>query len=260
MRYGICTNIDNIELLENAGYDYIEMSVSSIMSLTMDEFEGLVDRINASKIRCEACNILFPKTMRLIGPEVNQDELHQYLVEVMNRISKIGCKVVVFGSGKCRMIPKGYDFKKAYTELICVFRLTGEIAKAYGITVVIEPLSRIETNFINTMQEGALLEAAINHPNVKLLSDYYHVISNHDSILDMEFIGSFAHIHIAAGNGRLYPVSEENEQYAEYIKVLKKIGYEGRISIEGKTENIKEDAVKALTLLKRMEMEAYEES
>jgi sugar phosphate isomerase/epimerase len=62
-------------------------------------------------------------------------------------------------------------------------------------------------------------------------------------------------MHIAAKAGRRYPVSEEGEQYREFFRELKKIGYNGRMSIEGKTDNIEEDAPKALSLLKKLEQE-----
>ena len=162
----------------------------------------------------------------------------------------------MFGSGKCRRCPEGYDYRKAYQELIGVYRLTGEIAAEYGITIVIEPLSRAETNMICTMAEGAMLESDVNHPNVKLLSDYFHVIANHDNIEDIRAIGEFGHIHIAAGKGRLYPLSEEGEQYREFIGALKAAGYDGRISIEGKTTEIEKDGAAALALLKKLEAEA----
>ena len=33
MRYGICTGLENLELLEKLGYDYIELSVTATMKL-----------------------------------------------------------------------------------------------------------------------------------------------------------------------------------------------------------------------------------
>ena len=101
-----------------------------------------------------------------------------------------------------------------------------------------------------------MLESDVNHPNVKLLSDYFHVIANHDNIEDIRAIGEFGHIHIAAGKGRLYPLSEEGEQYREFIGALKAAGYDGRISIEGKTTEIEKDGAAALALLKKLEAEA----
>lgn len=258
MRYGICTSLDNLELLEELGFDYLEASVTAVMQLSQEERNQYRDRLAASKIKCEAFNILFPKTMELIGANADREALSTYLNQAFGTIKELSGgegPVVVFGSGKSRRCPDGYDYRQAYRELVAVYRLVGEIAAGYGIRVVIEPLSRKETNMICTMAEGAILEADVNHPNVSLLSDYFHVIANGDSIADIVTIGSFGHIHIAAGQGRLYPLTEEGERYREFIAALKAIGYHGRISIEGKTEAIRKDGAKALALLKKLEAE-----
>lgn len=256
MRYGICTGFDQLHVLDQLGYDYIELSVTAVMSLDDAQLIAYADKLKSSKVKCEVFNILFPKTMELIGEQADETQLREYLHRAMKRIRYLGGQIAVFGSGKCRRCPEGYDYKNAYRELVEVYRITGEIAAEYGVLIVIEPLSRQETNLICTMAEGAILEADVNHPNVKLLSDYFHVMANHDSISDIKMIGTFGHIHIASGNGRRYPLSREQEQYEAFMEALKAIGYNGRISIEGKTENLEEDAKTALALLKELEAEA----
>lgn len=253
MRYGICTGLENLELLEELGYDYLEASVTATMNLEPELLEKYKQQLKTSKIKCEAFNILFPKTMELLGDNSSKEELVAYLHKAMKHIQELGGSVVVFGSGKCRKCPENMTLGEAYKQLIEVYRTTGEIAKEYGIQVVIEPLSRKETNMICTMAEGAMLEADVNHEQVGLLSDYFHVQANHDCIQDIETIKNFGHIHIASGNGRKYPLSEEDEEYEAFIRALVNAGYNGRISIEGKTEDIRKDGAAALALLKELE-------
>lgn len=253
MRYGICTGLENLSLLEELGYDYLEASVTATMKLKPEVLEQYKQQLKTSKIKCEAFNILFPKTMQLLGDNSSRDELVAYLHKAMKLIQELGGSLVVFGSGKSRKCPEGMSFGEAYKQLIEVYRITGDIAKEYGIQVVIEPLSRTETNMICTMAEGAMLEAAVNHEQVGLLSDYYHVQANHDCIQDIETIQNFGHIHIASGNGRRYPTSEEGEEYEAFFRALVNAGYNGKISIEGKTEDIQKDGAAALALLKELE-------
>lgn len=257
MRYGICTGLENLEVLEELGYDYLEASVTAVLNLPEKVRKEYEEKLKNSKVKCEAFNILFPKTMELLGPRADQRQLTDYLHKAFAAVSALGGKVVVFGSGKCRTCPKGYDYRQAYRELADVCRTTGEVALNYGVQVVIEPLSRSETNFICTLAEGAMLQADTDHKNVSLLADYYHVMANHDSIESVETIGGFGHIHIAAAKGRKYPLSLEGEQYQEFMSGLKASGYDGRISIEGKTENLKKDGAAALWLLKQLEAEEW---
>ena len=258
MRFGICTGPENIELLEKLGYDYIELNASKMLTLSEEELESIREKLNVSKIKCEAVNVLFPKTMSIIGGTTTEEELTEFLHKVMKIIQFLGAKVAVFGSGKVRKCPEHLELGQGYQELVKKVRLTGEIAAQYGVKIVIEPLSRVETNLINTMSEGAILESDVAHENVGLLSDFYHVMTNHDSIDSMESIKKFDHIHIAAAGGRRYPLSEDGEEYRKFFQTLKKIDYNGRISIEGKTDEIEKDAKTALALLKKMEECEYD--
>ena len=54
MRFGICTGPENIELLEKLGYDYIELNASKMLTLSEEELESIREKLNASKIKCEA--------------------------------------------------------------------------------------------------------------------------------------------------------------------------------------------------------------
>ena len=260
MRFGICTDPENIELLEQTGYDYIELNASKMLTLSEEELAAVKEKLDISNIKCEAVNVLFPKTMSIVGGETTDEELTEFLHKAMKMIQYLGAEVAVFGSGKVRKCPEHLKLGQGYQELVKKVRLTGEIAAQYGVKIVIEPLSRIETNLINTMSEGAILESDVNHENVGLLSDFYHVMTNHDSIESMGSIKQFGHIHIAAAHGRRYPLSEEGEEYREFFRTLKKIGYTGRVSIEGKTDEIEKDAVTALALLKKLEEETLEAS
>lgn len=253
MRYGICTDIENLELVQELGYDYIELSVTKTMGLSEDVLRTWRGKLEASGIRPECWNILFPKTMNLVDGSVSEEALREYLERAMAFISGFGGELVVFGSGKCRTCPPEIPFKEAWKRLVEVYRITGEIGKKYGVHVVIEPLSRKETNMVCTMAEGAMLQAQVDHDNVGLLSDYFHVCANQDKVEDITMIKAFGHIHIASGNGRRYPLPGDNENYADLFKALKAIGYQGRMSIEGKTEDIRTDGKAALALLKELE-------
>ena len=147
------------------------------------------------------------------------------------------------------------DFKylDAYENLVKACRLTGEIAGRYSIKVVIEPLSRKETNMVCTVAEGALLQRDVANENVGMLADYFHICANHDDLNSIATIKDFGHIHIASGNGRRYPLPGDGENYGELFVALHTAGYNGRMSIEGKTENIEQDGAAALAYLKQLE-------
>ena len=104
-----------------------------------------------------------------------------------------------------------------------------------------------------TVTEGALLQKDVANENVGLLADYFHSCANHDDVNSIATIKDFGHIHIASGNGRRYPLPGDGENYGELFAALHTAGYNGRMSIEGKTENIEQDGAAALAYLKQLE-------
>lgn len=255
MKFGICASIDQIETVAQMGYDYLECNISQLAGLSDEEFQDKCLKASQASIPVSCFNILFPKTMAIIGDGYDAEATSHYLHRAFSRVQALGGEIVVFGSGKVRNRPENVDFFTAYRQLVEVTRMTGVIAAQYGVTVVIEPLNRDETNLINSMAEGAQLVADVNLPNVKLLTDFFHVAKDGEPVEDVIRIGSFAHVHIAAGKGRVYPLPGQEEAYPLFFRCLKKIGYDGRISIEGKTTDMVKDGPAALAFLKELAAE-----
>ncbi len=253
MRFGICTGLEDLSLVEKLGYDYIEPQVVKTMALSPKEQDMYREQLESSSVKCEAFNVLFPQDMKLIDGSVGKKELKEYVDKAMAMVKSFGASVVVFGSGGCRRCPDDITYAKGYRRLVKVYRRVGRIAAEYGITVVAEPLNRSESNMINTLAEGAILVSDVGLDNVRLLADYYHIFKDNDHIEDILKIKDFGHIHIAMGKDRTYPVSKEGERFEEFFRALKAVGYDGRMSIEGNTDNIAKDAEEALAFLKDMD-------
>ena len=221
-----------------------------------DQIEAVcLDAVRASAMPAPSFNLLFPKTLLLLAPETTDEQIREYLHGALSRVQRLGGRIAVFGSGKSRNRPEGMHYDDAFRRLVQVTRLTGEIADEYDVTIVIEPLNRNETNMINSLGEGACLTAAVNHPRVKLLADYYHVALENQPVSDIERVSGIAHAHIATLAGRRVPV-EPDAGYAEMFAAMKRTDYKGLISVEGKTDDLSTDGPKAVQMLKKMWEEA----
>ena len=252
MRFGFCTSLDNIELVEKIGFDFIEAPLNSIHALGDAEFDALAEKVNRMKIRVDCVNLLYPKTLSLIGPGADPAGIDAYLDKAFSRANKLGTKIAVFGSGKSRAIPESYPMHRGFAELIDVTRRTGEAAKKYGITIAIEPLNRDESNCINSLAEGAMLQAAVGSDSVGLLADLYHMRKEDEPMKYIKAIGELTHTHIAVLAGRACPC-EMCDEIADFFTALASINYQGAMSIEGKAQNLETDAEKALKLLRSLQ-------
>ena len=88
IRFGCCGSMispsadpvggEMVEALAEIGYDYIELSLSDLTALSEPAFAGLVERVNRSGIRCEACNNFFPRRIPLTGDQARLNHALAY--------------------------------------------------------------------------------------------------------------------------------------------------------------------------------------
>ena len=76
----------------------------------------------------------------------------------------------------------------------------------------------------------------MNHPNIKMIIDYYHMrVENESPEIVWTARKDIVHFHFANPNGRLWPKSPaEDPVYGQFFKMVKKINFHGGISIEGR--------------------------
>ena len=68
IRFGVCTKFDKLELLEKAGYDYMEFALSSLEKKSEEEFAEICQQVDAASLQVEAFNGFFPADIALVGP------------------------------------------------------------------------------------------------------------------------------------------------------------------------------------------------
>ena len=85
IRLGICGPIENIEVVAKMGFDYLETGLTRLNEIDEAEFCALRDRVLAAPIRVEAFNGMLPASLRVTGPDVNAQALHEYLDKTFPR-------------------------------------------------------------------------------------------------------------------------------------------------------------------------------
>ena len=105
-------------------------------------------------------------------------------------------------------------------------------AEKYGVIVAIEPLQASETNFINTVAEGAEMARQAGSPNICVIADFYHMAREGEPAEDIVAAADkLVHCHIAECANRTAP-GVDGDDFTPYFKALKQIKYQGRISLE----------------------------
>ncbi len=264
MKYGCCFNMlsavpggtgsEHLELFHRSGYDYAELPLSEIMSLSKDGFEHLLKDLSASGLPCESCNNFFPPVMRLTGPDVDFNAVSSYVDQAVATAAELGAKNIVFGSGGAKRYPENFSKSEAYAQIVRLLKYVDGVAAQHGITIAIEPLRKAECNIINTFEEGAWLARDVGGPQVKVLVDLYHLIEENEPLSHIEEYGKayLTHIHLVNPVGRVFPRESDGSGtlYRALADAVVRTGYDGRISCEAYSTDVQRDAPAALALLK----------
>jgi D-psicose/D-tagatose/L-ribulose 3-epimerase len=239
VRVGYCTGLKNLEAAKAAGFEYVELSATEIASLSDADFDAAAARIKQVGIATPAANLFLPSTLKVTGPQTDPEQQMAHVRKALTRLSKLGTEVVVFGSGGARRVPDGFSKEEAFRQLVDFGRRVAREARANGITIAVEPLRRQETNIINTAAEGLELVNAIGDPSFQLMIDFYHLASEHeDPAIVLRAKDHIRHLHTANPQGRVFPLTWEEFDYAPFFANLREIGYDKRISVEGSTTDL----------------------
>jgi sugar phosphate isomerase/epimerase len=250
---GICTSLSNHKLVTEAGYPYIEESVQSFLDPLNEEaaFITKLDQARSAGITIPACNVFLPGKLKSVGPDAVHDEILDYAETAFSRAKMAGVGIIVFGSGASRSIPDGFPQEKAREQFIELCRRMGPLARRQGITVVLEPLNSGECNFLNSVAEGGEMVKEINHPNIRLLADIFHMLREKEGPESILRYGKYIkHTHIAENRDRSAP-GVNGEDFTPYIKALFDINYKGMLSVECSWKDINKEAGPALVYLRQ---------
>lgn len=242
IRLGICTSIDNAAAMAAMGYDYVELGMTAVTQMSDDDYAALRRKVEASPIPVEAMNGMIPADYALCSEKGVGQEVRAYLDKAFTRAQELGVQVVVFGSGGARRLPEGMSYADGYRYLTAYLQLAGDMAAQHGISIAIEPLRAQECNIINHVAEAQYLAQQAGRKNVGALADLYHMMAGGEDSTALQ--RGVIHCHIAERDKRAYPKAGDGTQdaYAAFFGMLKKYGYNGRVSVEGGCEDFERDA------------------
>ena len=231
---GVFASYDHAKYLRELGCSYIEESVGDFLIPKEGDtrFGQNLSALHSLQFPIWSYVILLPGELKTLGPNANHDAILQRTELALKRAKECGSQYIVFGSGGSRIIPAGYDREKAKQQHIDVTRKMAPLAEKYGITIAVEPLNRGETNFINSLAEGVEIVEAVKSTHVRLLCDIYHMLKEDESPDEIVKYGKhIVHCHIAEKQDRT-PPGVKGDDFRPYLRALKKIGYNGGLSIE----------------------------
>lgn len=155
-----------------------------------------------------------------------------YLRELAKACGDLGGSVLVFGSPAQRSLERGMSLDQAYTNAAEVFKAAMPAFADANVKLCVEPLTPLETDFLNTCADGVKLIEMVDHPNIVLHQDVKAMLSEPTPIPDLihKYRDITGHFHVNDSN-LLGPGMGETD-YHPILRALIDSDYSGWVSVE----------------------------
>lgn len=235
MRLGLYADIEQADQLPDDQFAFIEENIQTLLVPEADEetFGRRLAIVRKLRKPVYAANRLLPADLPPVGPNVDAPRLARWLETVMARSERVGVKIIVWGSGASRKLQEGWSREDARQQFIELTARTVAVAARHGVTIVIEPLCRHDSNFIRSLAEGADIVEQVNHPSLRLLADFWHMIHEQEPPSEIvRWKDMLEHVHLSElGMDRGEP-GRRGDDLRAYLGALREAGYTKGVVIE----------------------------
>ncbi len=255
MRFGCCTSADRLKAVKDAGFDFAEMQVSALAPEgPMSTFSILRQRVADVGLPVEALNVFIPPDLPVVGNRIDLARLDTYLDTALERMSEIGVRIVVFGSGGARSTPHGFDQRRALDQIAEFLEMLAPKLDRNDVTLAIEPLYKRACDNINTVGEALDMAGRVYQPRIKVLADLFHMAHEDDPLESVSLAGDdLRHVHVPVPPLAGMEPTVWDAPYPGFLSALKSTGYDARISVEDNGSRFRDfgqDAPSVLEYLK----------
>ena len=250
---GICTDFSNLPEAHALGYDFMEVSLSELSALSDNYFDEFTAYCEGSGIHVRAVSDLLPEGLDIVGPNVRAPELHGYLTRAFARCQRLGVRVATLDAAAARTVPEGYDYPLAWRQMGNFLRLCQGHARENALTVAVEPLRKTECNLLNLVSEATLISGLLQLNNVGVAADTGAMAMAAEPVTALMQAGSsLCHVRVEHPLTRRMPREGDGEDWFKLMRILKKQGYAGGVSVAcHKTLSFTADARSALLCLRQ---------
>ncbi|HOJ68196.1 MAG TPA: sugar phosphate isomerase/epimerase family protein [Candidatus Hydrogenedentes bacterium] len=249
MKLGICNEIfrdwndihRTIHYVREIGYDGLEIAPFTLAPYVTDispqTRQDIVKTAEAAGLEILGIHWVFvgpkPGEVHLTHPDPAVRRFTaEYLVNLVHFCGDVGGRILVFGSPKQRNVARDVTYNQAFGWAREVFETALPACEQRGVTICMEQLTHLETNFCQTPEETVELIDAINHPNFQLLLDTKAMsyLAEDRPALIRKYGKYLKHYH--ANDTNLDGPGWGDVDFGPIFDALYDINYQGYVSVE----------------------------
>lgn len=247
MKFGLCQELfgerpwdEQCRTMAELGYHGVEIApftlASRVTDLTADARRALRESVERNGLEVIGLHWLLAKTEGFHLTTGNRDVRRatcDYFVELAHCCADLGGKILVLGSPQQRNLEPGVSKEQALDHAAEVLRGTLPTCEERGVTIAFEPLTKKETDFINTCAEACALIDRIDHPHLRLHQDVKAMLGAESESVP-HVIAKYAEktVHFHANDVNLLGPGMGDTDFIPIFEALLASGYDGCVSVE----------------------------
>jgi sugar phosphate isomerase/epimerase len=244
-RYAICNEMfekqdfaKSCRAMKAAGYSGIEIAPFTLAD-HLDELSPARRRELRDIIRSEGLEfaglhwlLITPKWLHVTTSDQSiRRKSWDYMPKLIDFCADLGKGIMVFGSPKQRG-SQGNTPAEARRLLAQGLASVAQHAGERGVTILIEPLPKKDTDVVNTTDDAVRMVNEINHPGIQTMFDFHNTLDETEPLdaLVRRYFKYIRHVHVNEMDGRHPGTGSFN--FVPVFKTLAELRYPHWISLE----------------------------
>ncbi len=212
------------------GFQGVELALKRADEINPQQLQSLLDN-NGIEVSCISTGQVYADGGLMLTQEnpAKRREIKSIFKDLIDVAEHFGKQINigrVRGQVGNRSIKDVEDLFVDVTHELCVY------AASKNVTLLIEPVNRYETDFINRVEQAAALVEKVGLSNLMIMPDIFHMNIEDKTIANelRKHIHYINYIHLADSN-RLAP-GQGHIDFSDIFNTLKDTGYNGWVSAE----------------------------
>ncbi len=223
---------EGLDAVAQAGFRHVELSLRDAQDIQSEQLIELLKQHCLSLSAIATGQSCLHDQLCLSSPDESLSNGAVERLKAFIELAQSTNSAVIIGGIRGQLVGTEQEMRAQRQRAIMQMKACARFAYDKGISLLLEPINRYETNFINTTNEALTILEEINAPNFKLLLDTFHMnIEEPDIPTAIRIAGDhLGYIHFADSN-RHAPGSGHID-FKGVLQALDEIGYQGTISTE----------------------------
>lgn len=223
--------------IKSLGFDFIELLVPEPEELNLGETKAALDNAGLNVVLAARVNL-----ERNIASE--EKTAHQsgtdYLKYTVDCAAALGANIVggpltgnplVFAGRPPHPVEENERLARK-ERCVTALKTAASYAGQHDIIFGLEPLNRFESDVLCTTQQAIEILDAVDHPNLKIMLDTFHMAMEEASIAEAIRLAGSRIGHFQANENHRGFLGTGSINWVEVCRALVDVGYDGPISLE----------------------------